>query len=195
MINLDLSPKKIKRLLIVRNINILKNNLINNNDIELLNDIISIDLNLVEDSEFITWEKEIIKKSGFNNLDSNSINTLTRLEKEKDTYKYILETTDAYNDNDISSVRFNGNIKKIRIFNIVHIELTGGKKELNDRTINGEIDITMPMYTKQKWTLKIKRDKSIEKDLDIKYGVELREQLLSLITQMERDSKLDDLGI
>ena len=80
-------------------------------------------------------------------------------------------------------------------FNIVDIELTGGKKELNDRTINGEIDITMPMYTKQKWTLKIKRDKSIEKDLDIKYGVELREQLLSLITQMERDSKLDDLGI
>lgn len=195
MINLDLSPKKIKRLLIVRNINILKNNLINNNDIELLSDIISIDLNLVEDSEFIAWEKEIIKKSGFNNLDSNSINTLTRLEKEKDTYKYILETTDAYNDNDISSVRFNGNIKKIRIFNIVDIELTGGKKELNDRTINGEIDITMPMYTKQKWTLKIKRDKSIEKDLDIKYGVELREQLLSLITQMERDSKLDDLGI
>ena len=116
MINLDLSPKKIKRLLIVRNINILKNNLINNNDIELLSDIISIDLNLVEDSEFIAWEKEIIKKSGFNNLDSNSINTLTRLEKEKDTYKYILETTDAYNDNDISSVRFNGNIKKIRIF-------------------------------------------------------------------------------
>ena len=195
MINLDLSPKKIKRLLIVRNINILKNNLINNNDIALLSDIISIDLNLVEDSEFIAWEKEIIKKSGFNNLDSNSINTLTRLEKEKDTYKYILETTDAYNDNDISSVRFNGNIKKIRIFNIVDIELTGGKKELNDRTINGEIDITMPMYTKQKWTLKIKRDKSIEKDLDIKYGVELREQLLSLITQMERDSKLDDLGI
>lgn len=195
MINLDLSPKKIKRLLIVRNINILKNNLINNNDIELLSDIISIDLNLVEDSEFIAWEKEIIKKSGFNNLDSNSINTLTRLEKEKDTYKYILETTDAYNDNDISSVRFNGNIKKIRIFNIVDIELTGGKKELNDRTINGEIDITMPMYTKQKWTLKIKRDKYIEKDLDIKYGVELREQLLSLITQMERDSKLDDLGI
>lgn len=194
MINLDLSPKKIKRLLIVRNINILKNNLINNNDIELLSDIISIDLNLVEDSEFITWEKEIIKKSGFNNLDSNSINTLTRLEKEKDTYKYILETTDSYND-DISSVRFNGNIKKIRIFNIADIELTVGKKELNDRTINGEIDITMPMYTKQKWTLKIKRDKYIEKDLDIKYGVELREQLLSLITQMERDSKLDDLGI
>ena len=194
MINLDLSPKKIKRLLIVRNINILKNNLINNNDIELLSDIISIDLNLVEDSEFIAWEKEIIKKSGFNNLDSNSINTLTRLEKEKDTYKYILETTDSYND-DISSVRFNGNIKKIRIFNIADIELTVGKKELNDRTINGEIDITMPMYTKQKWTLKIKRDKSIEKDLDIKYGVELREQLLSLITQMERDSKLDDLGI
>ena len=195
MINLDLSPKKIKRLLIVRNINILKNNLINNNDIALLSDIISIDLNLVEDSEFIAWEKEIITTNGFNNLDSNSINTLTRLEKEKDTYKYILETTDAYNDNDISSVRFNGNIKKIRIFNIVDIELTGGKKELNDRTINGEIDITMPMYTKQKWTLKIKRDKSIEKDLDIKYGVELREQLLSLITQMERDSKLDDLGI
>lgn len=195
MINLDLSPKKIKRLLIVRNINILKNNLINNNDIALLSDIISIDLNLVEDSEFIAWEKEIITTNGFNNLDSSSINTLTRLEKEKDTYKYILETTDAYNDNDISSVRFNGNIKKIRIFNIVDIELTGGKKELNDRTINGEIDITMPMYTKQKWTLKIKRDKSIEKDLDIKYGVELREQLLSLITQMERDSKLDDLGI
>jgi|LakMenE01Jun11ns_1017448.scaffolds.fasta_scaffold9295740_1 hypothetical protein len=195
MINLDLSPKKIKRLLIVRNINILKNNLINNNDIELLSDIISIDLNLVEDSEFIAWEKEIITTNGFNNLDSSSINALTRLEKEKDTYKYILETTDAYNDNDISSVRFNGNIKKIRIFNIVDIELTGGKKELNDRTINGEIDITMPMYTKQKWTLKIKRDKSIEKDLDIKYGVELREQLLSLITQMERDSKLDDLGI
>ena len=95
----------------------------------------------------------------------------------------------------LSSVRFNGNIKKIRIFNITDIELTGGKKELNDRTINGEIDITMPMYTKQKWTLKIKRDKYIEKDLDIKYGVELREQLLSLITQMERDSKLDDLGI
>ena len=195
MINLDLSPKKIKRLLIVRNINILKNNLINNNDIALLSDIISIDLNLVEDSEFIAWEKEIITTNGFNNLDSSSINALTRLEKEKDTYKYILETTDAYNDNDISSVRFNGNIKKIRIFNIVDIELTGGKKELNDRTINGEIDITMPMYTKQKWTLKIKRDKSIEKDLDIKYGVELREQLLSLITQMERDSKLDDLGI
>lgn len=194
MINLDLSPKKIKRLLIVRNINILKNNLLNNNDIELLSDIISIDLNLVEDSEFITWEKEIIK-TGFNNLDSNSINTLTRLEKEKDTYKYILETTDTYNDmnTNLSSVR--GNIKKIRIFNIVDIELTGGKKELNDRTINGEIDITMPMYTKQKWTLKIKRDKYIEKDLDIKYGVELREQLLSLITQMERDSKLDDLGI
>ena len=193
MINLDLSPKKIKRLLIVRNINILKNNLINNNDIELLSDIISIDLNLVEDSEFIAWEKEIITTNGFNNLDSNSINTLNRLEKEKDTYKYILETTDNYEN--ISSVRFNGNIKKIRIFNIVDIELTGGKKELNDRTINGEIDITMPMYTKQKWTLKIKRDKSIEKDLDIKYGVELREQLLSLITQMERDSKLDDLGI
>lgn len=193
MINLDLSPKKIKRLLIVRNINILKNNLINNNDIELLSDIISIDLNLVEDSEFITWEKEIITTNGFNNLDSSSINTLTRLEKEKETYKYILETTDNYEN--ISSVRFNGNIKKIRIFNIVDIELTGGKKELNDRTINGEIDITMPMYTKQKWTLKIKRDKSIEKDLDIKYGVELREQLLSLITQMERDSKLDDLGI
>jgi hypothetical protein len=193
MINLDLSPKKIKRLLIVRNINILKNNLINNNDIELLSDIISIDLNLVEDSEFIAWEKEIITTNGFNNLDSNSINTLTRLEKEKDTYKYILETTDNYEN--ISSVRFNGNIKKIRIFNIVDIELTGGKKELNDRTINGEIDITIPMYTKQKWTLKIKRDKSIEKDLDIKYGVELREQLLSLITQMERDSKLDDLGI
>lgn len=194
MINLDLSPKKIKRLLIVRNINILKNNLLNNNDIELLSDIISIDLNLVEDSEFITWEKEIIK-TGFNNLDSNSINTLTRLEKEKDTYKYILETTDTYNDmnTNLSSVR--GNIKKIRIFNIVDIELTGGKKELNDRTINGEIDITMPMYTKQKWTLKIKRDKYIEKDLDIKYGVELRDQLLSLITQMERDSKLDDLGI
>ena len=193
MINLDLSPKKIKRLLIVRNINILKNNLINNNDIALLSDIISIDLNLVEDSEFIAWEKEIITTNGFNNLDSNSINTLNRLEKEKDTYKYILETTDNYEN--ISSVRFNGNIKKIRIFNIVDIELTGGKKELNDRTINGEIDITMPMYTKQKWTLKIKRDKSIEKDLDIKYGVELREQLLSLITQMERDSKLDDLGI
>ena len=193
MINLDLSPKKIKRLLIVRNINILKNNLINNNDIELLSDIISIDLNLVEDSEFIAWEKEIITTNGFNNLDSSSINTLNRLEKEKDTYKYILETTDNYEN--ISSVRFNGNIKKIRIFNIVDIELTGGKKELNDRTINGEIDITMPMYTKQKWTLKIKRDKSIEKDLDIKYGVELREQLLSLITQMERDSKLDDLGI
>jgi len=194
MINLDLSPKKIKRLLIVRNINILKNNLINNNDIALLSDIISIDLNLVEDSEFIAWEKEIITTNGFNNLDSSSINALTRLEKEKETYKYILETTDSYND-DISSVRFNGNIKKIRIFNIADIELTGGKKELNDRTINGEIDITMPMYTKQKWTLKIKRDKSIEKDLDIKYGVELREQLLSLITQMERDSKLDDLGI
>ena len=193
MINLDLSPKKIKRLLIVRNINILKNNLINNNDIALLSDIISIDLNLVEDSEFIAWEKEIITTNGFNNLDSSSINTLNRLEKEKDTYKYILETTDNYEN--ISSVRFNGNIKKIRIFNIVDIELTGGKKELNDRTINGEIDITMPMYTKQKWTLKIKRDKSIEKDLDIKYGVELREQLLSLITQMERDSKLDDLGI
>lgn len=193
MINLDLSPKKIKRLLIVRNINILKNNLINNNDIELLSDIISIDLNLVEDSEFIAWEKEIITTNGFNNLDSSSINTLNRLEKEKDTYKYILETTDNYEN--ISSVRFNGNIKKIRIFNIVDIELTGGKKELNDRTINGEIDITMPMYTRQKWTLKIKRDKSIEKDLDIKYGVELREQLLSLITQMERDSKLDDLGI
>ena len=194
MINLDLSPKKIKRLLIVRNINILKNNLINNNDIALLSDIISIDLNLVEDSEFIAWEKEIITTNGFNNLDSSSINALTRLEKEKETYKYILETTDSYND-DISSVRFNGNIKKIRIFNIADIELTVGKKELNDRTINGEIDITMPMYTKQKWTLKIKRDKSIEKDLDIKYGVELREQLLSLITQMERDSKLDDLGI
>ena len=193
MINLDLSPKKIKRLLIVRNINILKNNLINNNDIELLSDIISIDLNLVEDSEFIAWEKEIITTNGFNNLDSSSINALTRLEKEKETYKYILETTDNYEN--ISSVRFNGNIKKIRIFNIADIELTGGKKELNDRTINGEIDITMPMYTKQKWTLKIKRDKSIEKDLDIKYGVELREQLLSLITQMERDSKLDDLGI
>jgi hypothetical protein len=113
MINLDLSPKKIKRLLIVRNINILKNNLINNNDIELLSDIISIDLNLVEDSEFIAWEKEIITTNGFNNLDSSSINALTRLEKEKDTYKYILETTDAYNDNDISSVRFNGNIKKL----------------------------------------------------------------------------------
>jgi len=194
MINLDLSPKKIKRLLIVRNINILKNNLINNNDIALLSDIISIDLNLVEDSEFIAWEKEIITTNGFNNLDSSSINTLTRLTKEQETYKYILETTDSYND-DISSVRFNGNIKKIRIFNIADIELTVGKKELNDRTINGEIDITMPMYTKQKWTLKIKRDKSIEKDLDIKYGVELREQLLSLITQMERDSKLDDLGI
>ena len=193
MINLDLSPKKIKRLLIVRNINILKNNLINNNDIALLSDIISIDLNLVEDSEFIAWEKEIITTNGFNNLDSSSINALTRLEKEKETYKYILETTDNYEN--ISSVRFNGNIKKIRIFNIADIELTGGKKELNDRTINGEIDITMPMYTKQKWTLKIKRDKSIEKDLDIKYGVELREQLLSLITQMERDSKLDDLGI
>lgn len=193
MINLDLSPKKIKRLLIVRNINILKNNLINNNDIELLSDIISIDLNLVEDSEFIAWEKEIITTNGFNNLDSSSINALTRLEKEKETYKYILETTDNYEN--ISSVRFNGNIKKIRIFNITDIELTGGKKELNDRTINGEIDITMPMYTKQKWTLKIKRDKYIEKDLDIKYGVELREQLLSLITQMERDSKLDDLGI
>lgn len=178
MINLDLSPKKIKKLLIVRNINILKNNLLNNNDIELLSDIISIDLNLVEDSEFIAWEKEIITTNGF-------INTLNRLEKEKDTYKYILETTD----------RFNGNIKKIRIFNIVDIELTGGKKELNDRTINGEIDITIPMYTRQKWTLKIKRDKSIEKDLDIKYGLELRDQLLSLITQMERDSKLDDLGI
>ena len=37
-----------------------------------------------------------------------------------------------------------GNIKKIRIFNIVDIELTGGKKELNDRTINGEIDIGAP---------------------------------------------------
>lgn len=193
MINLDLSPNKIKRLLIVRNINSLKNNLINNNDIALLSDIISIDLNLVEDSEFIAWEKKIITTNGFNNLDSSSINTLTRLEKEKDTYKYILETTDNYEN--ISSVRFNGNIKKIRIFNIVDIELTGGKKELNDRTINGEIDITMPMYTKQKWTLKIKRDKYIERDLDIKYGVELRDQLLSLITQMERDSKLDDLGI
>ena len=53
----------------------------------------------------------------------------------------------------------------------------------------------MPMYTRQKWTLKIKKDKLIEKDLDIKYGAELRDQLLSLITQMERDSKLDDLGI
>lgn len=193
MINLDLSPNKIKRLLIVRNIDSLKNNLINNNDIALLSDIISIDLNLVEDSEFIAWEKKIITTNGFNNLDSSSINTLTRLEKEKNTYKYILETTDNYEN--ISSVRFNGNIKKIRIFNIVDIELTGGKKELNDRTINGEIDITMPMYTKQKWTLKIKRDKYIERDLDIKYGVELRDQLLSLITQMERDSKLDDLGI
>lgn len=193
MINLDLSPNKIKRLLIVRNIDSLKNNLINNNDIALLSDIISIDLNLVEDDEFIAWEKKIITTNGFNNLDSSSINTLKRLEKEKDTYKYILETTDGYND--LSSVRFNGNIKKIRIFNIVDIELTGGKKELNDRTINGKIDVTMPMYTKQKWNLKIKRDKFIEKDLDIKYGVELRDQLLSLITQMERDSKLDDLGI
>ena len=193
MINLDLSPNKIKRLLIVRNIDSLKNNLINNNDIALLSDIISIDLNLVEDDEFIAWEKKIITTNGFNNLDSSSINTLQRLEKEKDTYIYILETTDDYND--LSSVRFNGNIKKIRIFNIVDIELTGGKKELNDRTINGKIDVTMPMYTRQKWTLKIKKDKLIEKDLDIKYGVELREQLLSLVTQMERDSKLDDLGI
>lgn len=193
MINLDISPKKIKRLLLVRNINSLRNNLINKNDIELLSDIISIDLNLVEDGEFITWEKEIIKTNSFNNLDSSSINTLNLLEKEKDTYKYILETTDNYEN--ISSVRFNGNIKKIRIFNINHIELTGGKKELNDRTINGEIDVTMPMYIKQKWILKIKRDKFIEKDLDIKYGVELRDQLLSLITQMDRDSKLDDLGI
>ena len=186
MINLDPSPEKNKSLLLVRNINSLREKLNSGGDISILSDIISIDLNLVEDSEFIAWEKEIITTNGF-------INTLNRLEKDKDTYKYIIETTDDYIP--LSSARYSGNIKKIRIFNIVDIELTGGKKELNDRTINGKIDVTMPMYTRQKWTLKIKKDKLIEKDLDIKYGVELREQLLSLVTQMERDSKLDDLGI
>jgi len=191
MINLDPSPEKNKRLLLVRNINSLREKLTNNSDISILSDIISIDLNLLEDGEFIIWEKEII--SNFNSLDSNSINTLTILQKDKDTYKYIIETTDDYIP--LSSARYSGNIKKIRIFNIVDIELTGGKKELNDRTINGKIDVTMPMYTRQKWTLKIKKDKLIEKDLDIKYGIELREQLLSVVTQMERDSKLDDLGI
>jgi len=189
MIKFDFN-KDTKTLMIIRNAHKLfdKQNL---QDIKSFSDFISIgEVELIEDGEFVNWVKEITTS----NLTIENDNTIINLQKEKETYDYIIETTNE-KTSDYSSYKLNGKVERIRVFRIKDFEITKGLKEYNERTINGKLDVTMPIYTKTKWKLSIKKSRFIDTEVNLPWGEEFREKIIQLIKQIERDIKLDDLGL